>query len=295
MIVDGQGFVKMVEPQLPLLEVTLPTAWGVVTYPPGASFGPRRMRDYEFVWIMEGSAEYRWEEQTVLAPPGSIVLCRPGTSDFFQWDRHTRTRHAYFHFSITTTLPDWPMLEDWPLVRIMPSEDILRPLFRHLLTWAGRGDPGQMQLTVAHLLTAYLTGQIGAGDVPPSTWPEPVERAWQYLHHHLEEQPDVSLTLTELADAACVTPEHLCRLFQTATGHSPMETVRRARLDRAATLLARTNYSVGEIADLCGFASPFHFARRFKEAFGHTPRALRQSVQNGSLPPTPLLIRHSLT
>lgn len=54
---------------LPDLDVSLP-AGGVATYPAGASFGPRVMHDWEFVWMMEGDAEYRWGETTVVAPEG---------------------------------------------------------------------------------------------------------------------------------------------------------------------------------------------------------------------------------
>ena len=79
---------------------------------------------------------------------------------------------------------------------------------------------------------------------------------------------------------------NLCRVFTESIGRSPMETVRLARLDRAMDLIARSNYSVGQIAELCGFASAFHFSRRFKDAFGQSPKALRTAIRNGAAPPT---------
>ncbi len=273
------------------LELTLPTAYGVATYPPGATFGPRKMRDFEFVWVIEGEVEYRWGTRHVDVPPGSVVLCRPGAVDFFRWDPHRRTRHGYFHFDILTAPRDWPAAERWPLVRNTAESGILPPLFRHLLTWAGRGDALQCRLTMATLLRAFLTGETAMGDVPHEALPEAVERVYAYLHTRLEDDPAVVLDLAELANVACVTPEHLCRLFTAATGRSPMETVRLARLDRAAVLLARSNYAVSDIAALHGFASPFHFSRRFREAFGRSPRALRQAIRSGATPPTPRLLR----
>lgn len=275
------------------IDVTPPTAFGVATYPAGAVFGPRHMRDYEFVWVIEGDAMYRWAAQEVDAPEGSVLLCRPDAVDFFRWDPHRRTRHAFFHFQLLAAPPHWPPQEFWPLLRLPAEDDILRPLFRHLLTWADRSDPLQCQLTIANLLAAFLSGAIATGDVPREALPEAVERAWSYLHRQLEQEPAAAITLDALANAACVTPEHLCRLFRATTGRSPIETVRLARLDRAAVLLTRSNYAIGEIATQCGFVSPFHFSRRFREAFGQSPTELRQATQAGATPPTPRLLRLS--
>jgi AraC family transcriptional regulator len=273
------------------LHVTPPTNIGIATYPPGATYGPRKMRDYEFVWMIEGHAEYAWGEQTVQVGPGSIVLCRPGGEDFFRWDAGRRTRHAFFHFDIHSTPTGWPPRDQWPLVRQLQEGDVLRPLFRHLLTWRQRGDRLLIELAVAQMLVAYLTGQIAAGDVPHDALPDTVERALAHIHATLEADPSAAMTLDDIASAAAVTPAHLCRLFRGSVGLSPAETVRLARLDRAAVLLARTNFAVGRIAALCGFASPFHFSRRFRQAYGCAPRELRRRVLAGRTPPTPKLTR----
>jgi AraC-like DNA-binding protein len=273
------------------IRLTLPAASGIAVYPPGATFGPRRMRDFEFVWMIEGDAEYRWRDRIAEAPAGSILLCRPGAVDFFRWDPLRRTRHGYFHFNLLDYPPRWPEPERWPLVRTPREEDILRPLFRHLLAWIGSGDPLQCRLALATLLAAYVSGEVRAGDALREAWPDAVERAWARIEKRVEETPSEALSLAELAEAACVTPEHLCRLFKSATGRTPLEAARLARLDRSAALLCRSNYSIREIAELCGFASPFHFSRRFKEAYGQSPSGLRQAVRAGGVPPAPLRLR----
>jgi AraC family transcriptional regulator len=129
--------------------------------------------------------------------------------------------------------------------------------------------------------------------VPREVLPDAVTRAWNFIRQRIEERPNVAIDLKHLARVACVTPEHLCRLFKATLGHSPVETVRLARLDRAAVFLARSNYAVGEIAEMCGFASQFHFSRRFKQAYGKSPRQLRTDIQNGAAPPLPRLIQYS--
>jgi AraC family transcriptional regulator len=245
------------------------------------------MDEFEFVWMIEGDAEYRWGSQFVAAPSGSIVLCRPGAVDFFKWDERQRTRHGFFHFNLLQIPGEWPALGTWPLVRQLEDGDVLRPLFRHLLNWMGRGDELQCKLTIATLLAGFLTAEVAAQEVPRDALPEPVERASAYIHERLDGEPAATIDLQELADAACVTPEYLCRLFRASTGLSPLETVRFARLDRAAMLLSRSNYSIKEIAALCGFSSQFHLSRQFSKSFGQAPREVRKAVRAGAPIPRP--------
>lgn len=262
-------------------------------YPAGATFGPRRLRDFEFVWLIEGDAEYRHDDTTVAAPQGSIVLCRPPAVDSFRWDPTRRTRHAYFHFELVGELPtDWPPAAQWPLVRLPPGhDDLLATLFRHLLAWNGRGDTTQTRLLALSLLAAYVSGQTASAEVAGDPLPPAVEAVMAHIARRLDEDAAVKLPLAELAGVACVTPEHLCRTFKAATGHSPAETVRLARLDRAVTLLTRTNFSVAEVAALSGFESQFHFSRLVRAAYGRSPRALRQAFTEGEAPPTTRLLR----
>ena len=274
---------------LSALEVSLPTGSGIATYPPGGTFGPRLVHDFEFVWMIEGDAEYRWGDVVVVAPEGSIVLCHPGATDFFRWDPSRRTQHGFLHFDLLSFPVSWPPVSSWPLVRVPENDDILWPLFRSFVAGRGRHTDWEQRLTIAHALTAFLAGVISGRFSP--VWPEPVERAWAWLHSRLEDSPEASITLDNLAEAACVTPEHLCRLFRAAVGSSPVETVRLVRLDRSATLLARSNYSISEIAEIYGFASPFHFSRCFKTAFGQSPRDYRKALALGASPPSPLVRR----
>jgi AraC family transcriptional regulator len=269
-----------------------PTVIGLATYPPGATFGPRAMKDFEFVWLIEGDAQYRWGDQTALAPEGSMVLCRPGATDFFQWDQRRRTRHGYFHFHIPEIPHDWPAQQHWPLVRETAEGDVLRPLFRHLLTWGNAGDPTVRALTIKLMLTAFVRGQHASGEVPRETLRAPVETSIAFIQSTLDNNPATAIDLDDLAAAAMVSREHLCRLFAAATGRSPIETVRLARLDRVAVLLSRSNYSVKEIAEICGFANPFHLSRAVRRAFGRSPRELRRRIQEGDIPPTSLLVRN---
>jgi AraC-like DNA-binding protein len=60
------------------------------------------------------------------------------------------------------------------------------------------------------------------------------------------------------------------RLLQ-LTGQTPVEYIRSFRLDKAATLMEKSNMTIAEIAYQVGFTTPNYFARSFKARFNMLP------------------------
>jgi AraC-like DNA-binding protein len=254
--VAGSGALRPSSPTL-LDRISPPRDLGVAAAPGGSSLGPRTLRAFELVWLVEGGARYEHDGIAEDAPEGSIVICRSGVRDLFTWDALAGCRHAYVHFDLLEPPPDWPAPSDWPTVVRPQDGDVVRPLFRHLLTHGPGGRPELSQLTLAHLLASLVLGQSGTRQPPRQRIPEPVTAAFEHMQAALARDPSRRIALGELAGAAHVSPAHLCRLFAGATGRSPVETVRLLRLDHAAALLVRSNLSVAQIATTCGFADAF--------------------------------------
>jgi AraC-like DNA-binding protein len=259
-------------------------AAGISAYPPGATFGPRVLYDFEFIWIMEGTAVAVLDGQKIPAPAGTVLLGRPGMVDRYDWDRERRTVLAYLHFSFDYSAPDWPPLKEWPLSRRLGNDDILRSLFRYVVGLAQSNPAGRNELlgdAVTLMLRAFLTGRSTLAPEPLGELPAAVEKALGAIRRALAHDPPEPLTLPALAQAAHVAPEHLCRLFRRHLDLAPLECVGLARLERAASLLVRSNLSVKEIADATGFVSPYHFSNKFRGVYGVPPREYRKAMRAG--------------
>jgi AraC family transcriptional regulator len=256
---------------------------GVAVYPPGATFGPRRLPDFEFVWLLQGTAEWHYDQGTVALGPSSLLLGRPGMRDSFIWDRARPTRHAYLHFQLAGQLSELPDPAHWPLVRMLPDDDPLRPLLRYLLglskegSASGSGDHWETVQEVLRLvLTLFVRGPLPDRDaklVPAQldTLLEFVRAAWS---PPARTRP---LSLRELAAGACISAGYLSRLFCHHYGTGPVAAFELLRLARAATLLSRSNLSVAAVAHDCGFANPYHFSRRFHRVYGEPPGRYRRA------------------
>ena len=104
---------------------------------------------------------------------------------------------------------------------------------------------------------------------PVATAPWQVRRAEQFI----EANWDQSITIEALVAATNVSARSLYHSFKVGRGYSPMDFVKRVRLERAQQKLSRpgAETSVTAVAFECGFGNPGHFARDYQDRFGERP------------------------
>ena len=90
-------------------------------------------------------------------------------------------------------------------------------------------------------------------------------------------------SLSELAGEYHVSSSHLSHIFKRITGYSPIDYLISCRLSAAKTLLAKSNKSIKEIIDLCGFSDESNFSRMFRARVGSTPSEFRRQNYSKSL------------
>ncbi len=94
--------------------------------------------------------------------------------------------------------------------------------------------------------------------------------------------PD-SFSLVALAAEYHISPSHLAHIFKDITGYSPIDYLLSCRLSAAKDLLGRTDKSIKEIIDLCGFSDESNFSRMFRSKVGMTPSDFRRKNYPKSL------------
>lgn len=100
-----------------------------------------------------------------------------------------------------------------------------------------------------------------------------VLRARMFMETHVGD----TMTLADIARAACMSRFHLARRFRMATGQSPMQYLLALRIGRAKELLQDPRRSLSAIALELGFFDQSHFTRSFRRATGTTPGAYLRS------------------
>lgn len=86
-----------------------------------------------------------------------------------------------------------------------------------------------------------------------------------------------ALTVADMAAAACLSRAHFSRQFRRAFGESPYSYLLTRRLERAATLLRGTDYTVADICMQVGLSSVGSFTSSFTRTYGMSPTQYRAS------------------
>lgn len=95
----------------------------------------------------------------------------------------------------------------------------------------------------------------------------------------IDAHADRAVDLESTAKAAGVSPFHFLRLFSGVLGVTPHQYLVRARLRRAAKLLADDNRPVTAVAFDVGFGDLSNFVRTFHRAAGVSPRRFRDAAR----------------
>lgn len=160
-----------------------------------------------------------------------------------------------------------PVTDDLELARP------LRVLFDHL------DDKNLSQLEIQssfYTLVANLLQRHGSGDsfsCNAAETPDAVDKACEFINDMVRS----NITLDDIAKAAGLSRYHFLRVFHASRGMTPHSYLLQHRL-RLARVSLRKGCSIADAAVDSGFCDQSHFTRRFKSAFGITPRQYQQAV-----------------
>jgi transcriptional regulator GlxA family with amidase domain len=84
------------------------------------------------------------------------------------------------------------------------------------------------------------------------------------------------ISLSEITKQAYLSKFHFSRIFKKHTSYSPYQYLITVRLNHSRQFLLNSNYSIKEVADLCGFKRLDYFSAIFKKKFKYSPSLYRE-------------------
>jgi AraC family transcriptional regulator of arabinose operon len=249
--------------------------FGEVVYSPRGICGPRIQHDYQLVIMHQGELELHLDGKLIEVAARHAILLVPGHREHFIFSRNRETRHSWCSVD-AGAIPQKLRRSLRSSCGPVPVDSRIEALMELGKTtyFEGQSDPGTESTFHLSLALALLAGYcLGVQAKIPvlNSGQQTLARAEQFILTEFGRH----LSLMDLAMAAGVSRQHLLKLFRNRRGTSPTRYLYERRLGVAADQLIHTGLSIKEIAGYCGFANEFHFSRKFKAAYGKSPRDWR--------------------
>lgn len=102
-----------------------------------------------------------------------------------------------------------------------------------------------------------------------------INKCLQYIH----ENPDKDISIKELSDIACMSENHLIRLFRKEVNNTPLKYINSKKMEKAQLLLLTTDMPIRDVALELSLDNVSYFNRIFKEYTGKTPSEYKKQFR----------------
>ena len=246
----------------------------------GGWFVDREIKDNDVCYFLaEGSVVLRKEgdDSGVVVEAGTALFLTAGTEFSIRpqgaGDATVYSIHYLAKVLHSVDLSRLLVLPD--VVRGVCDAEFCERLCREY-AWREAGWEQALKSGIAGLLmrTVRLAGdECGTSlDVRDLGKLELVAPALNFIEDHLERQ---DLNVGEIAEVVGMSTGHFRRVFQQATGASPVNWIQKRRIELACVHLRTRNATIREVAEQCGFKTETFFYTVFQKWTGKTPRSLR--------------------
>lgn len=243
---------------------------GISDLAPGYRVRRRAFGSHELLFPLEGLLTVEIGGKEVEAAPGEGVFL--AAKDAHNYGSEAALRLLWFHF-------DPELFADAPPGRSRRSPAFRLPetrLLAELLYLEERRDPGRAAAT-GNALRHYLELQLGA-ESPEERLAARLDPVFEKVRARVERNWSVA----EMARLGCMSESYFFAAVRKLYATTPLELLRRMRLETAAALLLRSNCELKTVAARTGYADAFSFSRAFRRHYRMSPSAFRRAAEAGN-------------
>ena len=280
----------------------------VNNYEPACSYTEKEriIYDYEFMYVMNGSAEMHYDGAVYELNKSDIFYFKPNVKNFMIVDYEKHFRTHCIHFDWLEPLPEHDFTaEEFYLHSIMSPDhyakaeklkhrpvpephgfsvsnhiknmeyDKFASLFsRCYYAFIQNSAVSLLRLKALFMeITAELasinSSENSGGIIHPK-----IIYAIEYIKANYKER----ITAPELAERFGLSPKYFGALFKSAAGVSVSDFILNLRIGAAKEMLMGTNMSIEEISEKAGFSNAFYFSKCFKDKEKISPSGYRSVI-----------------
>ena len=248
--------------------------------PPGAAVGPRRLGDFELVWVLSGELRLELPGSDSRVMPGAGGFIPPGARHRMSVAGRRLLRLGFVHVTCRPAATAQALLRlprTWTAPDDPTLAGILAALLREVTIHEPDSPTARILLRTALLLVA---GQAMALEADRDL-PVLVSHVLAAVRTRWRRSPDWMPDRAALAALAGGSEASVGRAFQAAFGCGAVAAVRALQIERAGRLLQQ-GASVADAGAAVGFTDPDTFSRRFRALYGLRPSEAARRARAGT-------------
>ena len=249
------------------------------SYPQGKAVRKHEHDFFHYIYVLDGTGTITIGEKSYTIRPGYIYLTDPRVEHGFICDESGNLVTIEIKFYVS----DQEMYNkflDMPRrinVKTSPIETILTTINDEYLS--KRNFYESIIECELHELFMYLSRlsiykQKKSNTVTYSHSDSSIiDTVIRYIYDNI----DKNLSLSELAKVAALEKTYFMKKFKKQTNQTPMNYIRRVRMEQAKDLLLYSDMNITQVALSVGFNSIHHFSNVFQKHFGLRPNECKKS------------------
>lgn len=237
--------------------------------------------DYCLQYIVSGKGEFFVNESLHLLKKNDLFLVPRKRAHYYRANKNDPYDLYYIHFNgkgVLRFLDYIGLSEDNPIISI--ENEKLIDIFNELIDISNNYKQSDQLLLLSkgYSLLYEISKKAHKAEIDFKSHNQSIiDTVYDYIAEHFMQK----VTLNDLASLVHLNKNYLCQLFHKETGSSPIQYLIQYRINRACILL-QYDYTLTEIAYMCGFNDASDFSNCFKRLIGIPPRAYRQDANSSS-------------
>ncbi len=239
------------------------------------SFPIHSHRKHQIYYLEGGIAFFNTPTASYFVPAQHFLWIPAGMEHYITFRTTVKMVHNIY---IPSSLPinnD----ELWQKAGIYPVSNLLYEMIYFTLEWDGGinvKDENRYQflLTLKNVVSKMATSPLPIA--LPTSNNEDIRPILQFVQDHINQ----NLSLENVASEFGYSTRTLSRIFRKNLQTSFLQYVKLSRVIRAMELMLQTNFSISEVAFLCGYANLSSFSYAFQKMVNMSPASFKKKTQD---------------